>query len=111
MKRIKKINILTKNFTDEKKFMKDGYYRLKTIDETTIEFAFLIAGPCGETLVHPQITVSLNHKQEEAIGIKLIDLHASPPRFLTRDAANEEEIDAALDELIERFWNRNKEKE
>jgi hypothetical protein len=111
MKRTKKINILAKNFTDEKKFMRDGYYRLRTIDETTIELAFLVAGPCGETLVHPQITVSLNHHQEKAIGIKLMDLQSTPPRFLTRNAANEAEIDAALDELIEKFWNRLKEKE
>ncbi|WP_086314250.1 hypothetical protein A5821_001858 [Enterococcus sp. 7F3_DIV0205] len=88
-------------FTEEKKFIIDGYYRIRTIDDHTVEFAYLIAGPCGDTIAHPQITVSLN--KTKLIGTKLIDMYSSPPLFLDRDTLNAHEIDSALDNLIEKF--------
>lgn len=88
-------------FSEDKKFYIDGFYRIRTIDENTVELAYLIAGPCGESIVHPQITVSL--KQNQAIGISLIDMDSSPPSFLHRDSNNAHEIDTTLDLLIEKF--------
>ncbi|EOL48999.1 hypothetical protein [Enterococcus caccae] len=102
MNRKKKLDKLMTVFTEEKKFILDGYYRIRTINEDTIELAYLIAGPCGESIVHPQITVSLATKPFP-IAIKLIDMVPSPPLFLIRDTNNMDEIDLALDALIEKF--------
>ncbi|ALS02824.1 hypothetical protein ATZ33_16005 [Enterococcus silesiacus] len=104
MNRKKQLDKLTTVFNEDKRFIKDGYYRIRTIDEGTIELAYLIAGPCGESLPHPQITVALDDTQ--ATGIKLIDMVSSPPLFLSRDDVNAVEIDCALDMLIEKFLQR-----
>lgn len=101
MERIQKLRKLQAIFHEEKKFNGDGYYRLRKIDDFTLEIAFLVAGPCGETIVHPQITVSLTHSK--AIGTKLIDLETTPPTILHRTASTSHEIDVALDNLIEKF--------
>ncbi|MBO0438816.1 hypothetical protein JZO69_00370 [Enterococcus sp. DIV0869a] len=107
MMRKTKIDTLMTFFNDEKKFITDGYYRIRTINENTVELAFLVAGSCGETLVHPQITVSLT-ESPQAIGIKLIDMYSIPPLFLHRNDHTAHEIDTALDHLIEKFSDKTK---
>lgn len=104
MNKIKQLAKLSAVFNEEKRFIKDGYYRLRTLDERTIELAYLIAGPCGESTVHPQITVALDDTR--ATGIKLIDMASSPPLFLSRDEVNAAKIDCALDQLIEKFLQK-----
>ncbi|MEI5994534.1 hypothetical protein [Candidatus Enterococcus mansonii] len=101
MNRRKKIEELKHSFSDEKKFVDTGYYRIRTLDEQSIEMAYLVAGSCGETIVHPQITILFD--EHKTIGITLIDMLASPPKFLHRDLTNEQEIDLELDALIEKF--------
>ncbi|MDA9471659.1 hypothetical protein [Enterococcus sp. 5H] len=101
MERLEKLNMLQSVFSEKKKFIGDGYYRIRSIDDVTLELTFLIAGSCGETIVHPQITVTLD--QSQAIGTKLIDMDTSPPKFLYRNSSNADEIDDALDNLIEKF--------
>lgn len=101
MERVEKLNLLQTVFNEKKKFIENGYYRIRSIDDVTLEIAFLKAGSCGETVVHPQITVRLNHS--EAIGLKLIDMDTAPPKFLSRDSSTADEIDVAMDNLIERF--------
>ncbi|WP_207694731.1 hypothetical protein DOK67_0000537 [Enterococcus sp. DIV0212c] len=107
MKKKTQIDTLMIFFNDEKKFMTDGYYRIRTINEDTVELAFLVAGSCGETLVHPQITVSLT-ESKQALGIKLIDMYTTPPLFLHRNNHTAHEIDKALDHLIEKFSSKIK---
>ncbi|MFD2307949.1 hypothetical protein [Enterococcus termitis] len=101
MKRKANVEKILTFFNEEKVFFHDGYYRIRRLDKETVELAFLIAGPCGDTVAHPQITVSLTESQ--AIGTKLIDMHATPPLFLSRDSSTEQELDRALDKLIEKF--------
>lgn len=101
MQRLEQLKELQTIFSSEKKFMGDGYYRIRTLDDNILEMAFLVAGPCGETLVHPQITVSLT--PTSAICTKLIDMATSPPKFIYRDSLNSGEMDYALDTLIQQF--------
>ncbi|OTN88330.1 hypothetical protein A5819_000783 [Enterococcus sp. 7E2_DIV0204] len=101
MNRKKKLDNLMTLFGDEKKFIIDGYYRLRTIDDDTIELAYLVAGPCGDSIAHPKIIVSLI--KSAPIGTKFIDMHSSPPLLLTRNDDNTAEIDRALDTLIQKF--------
>ncbi|MBO0471305.1 hypothetical protein JZO66_12170 [Enterococcus sp. DIV0242_7C1] len=103
MKRIKDLQELVSYFSEDKTFIHDGYYRIRILDKETIELAFLVAGPCGDTLVHPQITVTLT--ESSALAIKLIDMYVTPPLFLTREESNKQEIDQQLDKLIEKFIN------
>ncbi|GGD05016.1 hypothetical protein [Enterococcus wangshanyuanii] len=103
MKRIHDLQELVSYFSEDKKFIHDGYYRIRVFDKETIELAFLVAGPCGDSLVHPQITVSLT--ESSAIAIKMIDMYATPPLFLDREESNKQKIDQELDKLIEKFLN------
>lgn len=106
MNRKRRINQLMSSFDEEKRFITDGYYRIRTLSEHEIELAYLKAGSCGDTIAHPQITVSLSETQ--AIGEKLIDMDACPPLFLSRDSNNAKKIDNALDDLIEKFLQATK---
>ncbi|MBP2097722.1 hypothetical protein [Enterococcus rivorum] len=92
--------LIQNNFTENKEFIIDGYYRIRTLDSETFELAFLVGGPCGETIVHPQITVKIN--ENEVIGEKLIDMYTTPAKFFSREK-NSLEINQALEELIEKF--------
>lgn len=101
MDRKEKLLYLMTIFDENKRFIQDGYYRIRSLDTDTIELAYLIAGACGESVVHPQITIFMDETQ--VIGTKLIDMQVSPPLFLHRDTSNACQIDAALDQLIEKF--------
>ncbi|MBM7690471.1 hypothetical protein BCR24_10060 [Enterococcus ureilyticus] len=101
MDRSTQINSLFVLFNEEKKFIKDGYYRLRKLNENEIELAYLIAGSCGETIVHPQITVFLEDYQ--VVATKLIDMHTCPPLFLNRNTDNAQTLNKALDALIDKF--------
>lgn len=103
MKRINDLHELISYFSEDKTFIYDGYYRIRIFDKETIELAFLVAGPCGDTLVHPQITVTLT--ESSALAIKMIDTYVTPPLFLKREESNQQEIDQKLDKLIEKFLN------
>lgn len=89
------------HFTSDKKFFKDGYYRLKDIGENQFEMAFLEAGPCGDTTVHPQITIELD--EEELRPIKLLDMAVSPTLRLNQEE-HPTELKEALDGLVQRFY-------
>lgn len=94
------LSIIQKNFTDKKEFIGDGYYRFRSLEDDTFELAFLIGGPCGETIVHPKIVVKVNG--EEVIGESLIDLYTTPTKIFTREESSSE-IDQALYQLLKKF--------
>lgn len=92
--------LIRNNFTEKKEFISDGYYRIRSLDEETFELAFLVSGSCGETIVHPQITIKLtNHV---VVAVKLIDMYTTPAKFYTREK-NSLEIDQALEKLLTKF--------
>ncbi|MHC5217805.1 hypothetical protein ACYSNR_14180 [Enterococcus sp. LJL128] len=92
---------LRKHFdTDEKRFIKDGYYRLRAADERVYELAYLEAGPCGDTTVHPQITLEITN--DAVVPLKLLDLSAAPVIRFSREESLEE-LEQALDLLEARF--------
>ncbi|EOI06358.1 hypothetical protein UAY_00409 [Enterococcus moraviensis ATCC BAA-383] len=104
MNRKQQLDKLLTAFTEEKRFISDGYYRIRTINPSTLELAYLLSGPCGDSIVHPQITLSING--EEVVGIKLIDMYSSPQLFMHRNDENSNQIDNALDKLIEKFLTK-----
>lgn len=53
----KTLDTLEKVFNSEKKFFKDGYYRIRYLSDKQKELAFLVPDACGATAVHPQITI------------------------------------------------------
>lgn len=93
--------MLQKHFGNDKKFFKDGYYRLRDIGENQFEMAFLEAGPCGDTTVHPQITIELD--KDELRPIKLLDMAVSPTLRLNQEE-HPAELKEALARLMQRFY-------
>ncbi|WP_086350930.1 hypothetical protein [Candidatus Enterococcus clewellii] len=92
---------LKKYFNEDKKFIKDGYYRLRDLGNSHYELAFLEAGPCGDTTIHPQITIDAT--KNELIPIKLLDLAVSPTLRLTQEE-HKNELCEALEQLLQRFY-------
>lgn len=97
-----RLQIIQNNFTENKEFITDGYYRIRSLDKKNFELAFLVSGSCGETIVHPQITVKVNN--DEIIGERLIDMYTTPTKFFSREK-NSVEIDQALVQLLKKFLN------
>ncbi|MBP1046025.1 hypothetical protein I6N96_07000 [Enterococcus sp. BWM-S5] len=98
----KDLETLQKHFSDDKKFFKDGYYRLRDIGSMHYELAFLEAGPCGDTTVHPQITIDA--AENVIVPIKLLDMATSPTLRLTQEE-HTDELNEALEGLVQRFYS------
>ncbi|WP_321386817.1 hypothetical protein [uncultured Enterococcus sp.] len=91
-----------KYFNGDKKFFKDGYYRLRDIENNQFELAFLEAGPCGDTTIHPQITIE--RFEDELRPLKLLDMAVSPTLRLTYEE-HPVELNNELEHLVQRFYN------
>lgn len=92
---------LNENFTSEKVYMKDGYYRFRELEPGVFDMAFLEPCSCGTSNVHPQIT--LEKKGDVYIPIKLIDFDVTPPLLINREESTLEFLDQSLHQLIEKF--------
>lgn len=91
----------------EKTFIGDGYYRLRQLDNGDYEFAFLLAGPCGDTTIHPQIT--LDATGDHILPIKLLDLGVSPTLRLGGEQ-HSTQLNQALNQLVQRLHTALEEK-
>ena len=78
----------------------DGYYRLRPIEEG-YEFAYLVAGPCGDKIPHPAIKLREEGNYIQPIALR--DLEVSPILNLTTAAGDQEQIEQQADQLLNRF--------
>lgn len=92
---------LEKIFSAEKRFIKDGYYRIRQLDENQKELSFLVADACGSTTVHPQITIKKENNKWSPI--KLIDMGVSPTQMMYRDEENAVILDELFEKLVSKF--------
>lgn len=90
-----------KVFNSEKKFLKDGYYRIRRVSDEQKELAFLVSDACGSTAVHPQITI--RKKGTDWVPIKLIDLETTPTQVIMRTPETKVMLDSALKLLVNKF--------
>lgn len=95
------IERLMRTFNQSKRYVDGGYYRIKTIDSTTVKLAYLISGPCGESIPCPEITILLKDKQ--AFPIHIIDLKATPPINYHRKNQIDDYLDNCFQELLKQF--------
>lgn len=78
----------------------DGYYRLRPI-EGGYEFAYLVAGPCGDKISHPTIKLRVEGNYTQPIALR--DLEVSPILNLTEAGGDLEQIQQQTDQLLDRF--------
>lgn len=76
----------------------DGYYRLREIEDG-YQLAYLAAGPCGEKVPHPEVT--LRQVDDQVEPIRLRDLEETPILNLTQ--ADSAKIEELTEQLLERF--------
>lgn len=88
-------------FNADKIFVKDGYYRIRSLPTGEKELAFLVVDSCGATAVHPQITIA--KLGEKWVAIRLFDLQATPPQRSDRTTENSQQLDQTLQVLIDKF--------
>ncbi|WP_427813339.1 hypothetical protein ACQKTA_07575 [Enterococcus sp. 22-H-5-01] len=80
--------------------LSDGYYRIRKI-ETGYQLAYLIAGPCGDKVIHPEIT--LKYQDDQLQPVSLLDLDSTPIRRLSKENGDYEALEQATDQLLDRF--------
>lgn len=78
----------------------DGYYRLRSIEEG-YEFAYLVAGPCGDKIPHP--TIKLRKEGTHIQPIALRDLEKTPILNLTEVEGDRKKIEEQTEQLLDRF--------
>ena len=94
------LDLLTQHLSADKQFIHDGYYRLRKLDETTYEVAFLVADACGATSVHPQITIEKQGDTWQAV--KLLDFVSTPVETTVYSQETAQELSERLEQLIKR---------
>lgn len=95
------LQLIIKNFGNEAEFIEDGYYRIRSLDDSTWELAFLVAGHCGERLVHPKIQCTLTNSA--LVGKSLMDMAETPTVHIVRTAETSDLLDNELKKLIAKF--------
>ena len=98
---LERITNLLSFFSEEKYFFDNGYYRIRIISDLEKELAFLVLDGCGSTSVHPQITIE--KFTDKWLATKLIDLKTRPTKMIYRNEATSEELDEALNDLVNKF--------
>ena len=96
--------LLIKANFDGTEDLADGYYRLREIDGG-YQLAFLVAGPCGDKIPHPEVTLRLEGNQMQPIRLR--DLEATPILNLLKEN-DLERIEALTDQLLNRFIKAKK---
>ncbi|MDH6365278.1 hypothetical protein M2139_002293 [Enterococcus sp. PF1-24] len=100
---IAELAILQQYFGEEKEFIEDGYYRLRTLSENEFELAFLVPGLCGTTNYHPKINLIVTG--DKITATSLVDLEATPAIFITEKENSREFLAEQLELLKEKFLN------
>ncbi|MGX7013646.1 hypothetical protein [Vagococcus silagei] len=88
-------------FSNEKKFISGGYYRLKQESAHTYKLSFLEMDSCGASIVAPEITVSVT--PNEVIATGLIDFSVQPVKQLTNEGSINLELQEELEKLVIKF--------
>lgn len=92
---------LERKIGPNKTYLKNGYYRIRSMASNQKELAFLKPDGCGSTSVNPQITIEKIN--DIWVAVKLIDMGSAPTKFLTRDNETSDELDTALVMLIKKM--------
>ncbi|MGM0213953.1 hypothetical protein [Enterococcus sp. AZ109] len=96
----KKWEVVRANYSAEKEYIEDGYYRLRPTEEG-YQLAFLVPGMCGETLIHPEITIEMI--DGVATPIRLIDMESTPTLRLSVKDGDGKEIKQQTEALLNKF--------
>lgn len=96
----KKWETVLAHYSADKEFIEDGYYRVRTVEEG-YQMAYLVPGLCGETLIHPEITIEIVNGQ--AVPIRLMDLETTPTTRLSVKDGDQEQIEAQAEALLDKF--------
>jgi len=93
-----KWQLIKANF-DGTEALSDGYYRIREVDGG-YQFAYLVAGPCGDKNPHPEVT--LHQKGNLVRPIRLRDWEETP--ILNLSEENDlDKLEALTDQLLDRF--------
>lgn len=80
--------------------LSDGYYRLRKIDNG-YQLAFLKAGPCGDKIPHPEVTLVQDGNQLQPIRLR--DLEVTPILNLSKGNGDTDKIEVLTNQLLDRF--------
>ena len=78
----------------------DGYYRVRP-SEDGYQMAYLAAGPCGDKIPHPEVT--LRQEGNRVQPIRLRDLEVTPILNLSEEKGDLNQIEELTDQLLDRF--------
>lgn len=93
-----KWELIKAHFGPEKEYIGEGYYRVRE-SEQGWQIAYLLPGYCGETILHPEITISESEKG--IIPIRLIDMEVTP--ILNLDQSEQEKLNEEFEKLLDKF--------
>jgi hypothetical protein len=98
-----KLKQVMKNYTDERHYLGDGYYRLKTIGDNQYEIEFSKSGYCGTFDPAPAIGFTLD---ENGLRLDTYRDMVSTPIKLTNYHDEPEFVSEAFDRLVDKFLTK-----
>jgi hypothetical protein len=102
MSNLEKFETVKANFTDERQYLGDGYYRVRNIGGDTWDLEFSLSGPCGDSILHPQIRFDI--VDGKLLPIQMFDTQATPVVFVRRDSEeHSQQLELALADLLDKF--------
>jgi hypothetical protein len=98
-----KLKQLMSHFNDERQYLGDGFYRIKTIGDNHYELEFSKSGYCGTFDPSPSIAFSLD---ENGLRVGAYRDMVSSPIKLTNYADEPEFVTDEFDRLVDKFLSK-----
>ncbi|WP_265456715.1 hypothetical protein [Enterococcus sp. HY326] len=99
---IEELKFLQENFSEEKVYLTDGYYRFKQLAADEYEIMFALPGNCGTSEYHPRIRFAV--EAEQIVPISLMDVVATPVQLIDYSPETAAELTLALENLKNKFF-------
>jgi hypothetical protein len=99
-----KLEQLFEHYNDERQYLGDGYYRLKTMAPNKYELEFSKSGYCGTFESAPAIGFTLSENGQVTLG-SYRDVVATPLK-MTSFSEEPEFVSQAFETLVEKFINQ-----
>lgn len=103
---IDKLKVVLAQFKEDRTYIDDGYYRVKSFDDGSYELEFSVSGSCGTFDSHPAIKIALSTETDDVTYLLYRDMVVSPIEFFKPESEAELAfVKLAFEQLVDKFYS------